>query len=200
MLAGCIITYNDMPLIKDCINSIYDKVDRIVAIDGRYKDFPGDSWDSTDGTLEYLCSLDKADVISTLGYDEIDKRNRYLEELTEGDIVLNLDADEVLIGNISKLESEFGIIDLADGHGKQVQKRATRFFRFNEGMRYEHVHYTLYYQGRQLNSLKKVLQGSFENIDSFYLKHNYHLRNHERKYHKGLYYKKLVNNERGYPR
>jgi glycosyltransferase involved in cell wall biosynthesis len=200
MIVGCVITYNDMPLIKDCIESIYDKVDRIVAIDGRYKDFPGDSWDSTDGTLEYLCSLDKADVISTLGYAEIDKRNRYLEELSDGDICLNLDADEVLIGNISKLDVEFGIIDLADGHSRHVQKRATRFFKYREGMRYKNVHYTLYCQGRQLNSLKKVLQGSFENIDSFHLKHNWYLRDQVRKYHKGLYYKKLIKNEQGFPR
>lgn len=202
MLIGAVITYNDMPLIKNCIESIYDKVDRIVAIDGRYKDYPGSQWDSTDGTLEYLCSLDKADVISTLGYSELDKRNRYLEELSDGDICLNLDADEVLVGNISKLESDFGIINLKDGHSKHIQKRATRFFRYHEGMRYKFVHYTLYQNGIMLNDLKKIVDGkcSYENVKDFYIRHDWHKRDQLRKHCKSIYYKKLLVNEKGYPR
>ena len=201
MLIGAVITYNDMPLIKNCIESIYDKVDRIVAIDGRYKDYPGSQWDSTDGTLEYLCSLDKADVISTLGYSELDKRNRYLEELSDGDICLNLDADEVLVGNISKLESDFGIINLKDGHSKHIQKRATRFFRYHEGMRYKFVHYTLY-QSKQINNLHRVINPdyTYEDVKDFYIRHDWHLRGQERKHYKSVYYKKLLKIESGYPR
>jgi len=202
MLIGCIVTYNDMPLVKSCIESIYDKVDRIVAIDGRYKDYPGSKWDSTDGTLEYLCSLDKADVISTLGYSELDKRNRYLEELDDGDIVLNLDADEVLVGNISKLESDFGIIDLRDGHSKGKKNRATRYFKYREGMRYKFVHYTLYLQNKQINNLHRVINPdyTYENVKDFYIRHDWHLRDQLRKHHKGQYYKKLLKIESGYPR
>jgi hypothetical protein len=202
MLVGCVITYNDMPLIKDCIESLYNKVDKIVAVDGRYFDFPGDGWDSADGTLEYLCSIDKADVISTMSFTELEKRNRYLEELDDGDIVINLDADEFLVGNIPELNSDFGIVELHDGHCGKVQPRATRFFRYREGMRYANVHYTLYYNGKQINSLHKVMNPgfSFDKVGDFKLVHNWHKRSHLRQHNKSLYYKKLIRIEAGYPR
>jgi hypothetical protein len=190
-----------MPLIKDCIESLYDKVDRIVAVDGRYLDFPGTCDWSTDGTLEYLKSLDRVQVIIATA-SEVDKRNRYLEELLDGDIVLNLDSDEILKGNIPELETDFGIIDLADGHSKHVQDRATRFFKYRTGMEYKNVHYTLYYNGRQINNLKKVISPDFssQKIKEFYLLHNWHRRSVSRRQLKSTYYKKLVQNERGYPR
>jgi hypothetical protein len=202
MIVGCVITYNDYPLIKDCVESLLNKVDKLIIVDGRYRDFPGSGWDSTDGTLEYICSIDKADVISTLGYNELDKRNRYLEELSDGDIVLNLDSDEVLVGEIPKLEADFGIMRLHDGYSKHIQDRATRFFRYREGMRYENVHYTLYHKGKQVNNLKKVLNPDFtsERIESCHILHNWHLRQDLRKHNKSLYYKKLVSIESGYPR
>ena len=191
-----------MPFVKDCVESIVDKVDRLVIVDGRYKDFPGDSWDSTDGTLEYILSIDKADVISTLGYSELDKRNRYLEELSDGDIVLNLDADEVLVGKIPMFEAQFGIIDLIDNQCARKQQRATRLFRFREGMRYENVHYTLYWQGKMINSLKKIVNPdfSFESIKGCWIEHNWHKREDLRKHYKSVYYKRLIRTEQGHPR
>jgi hypothetical protein len=200
MIVACIITYNDYPLIVSCVNSLIGKVDKIIAVDGKYKDFPGESFHSTDGTIEYLTG--KVDLIYAGNIPEVDKRNVYLSQLADGDICLNLDSDEYLIGSIPPLNSDFGIIDLADGHSKHVQKRATRFFRYREGMRYKNVHYTLYHNDKQLNNLKTVLSKdlSFENIKDFYIKHNWHLRSELRKHYKSLYYKKLVRNEQGFPR
>lgn len=198
-LNACIVTFNDWPLIADCVNSLIGKVDKIICVDGRYKDYPGDGWDSTDGTLEYICSQDM-DVISTLGYSEVDKRNRYLEELEDGDICLNLDADEVLIGEIPELKADFGIVDLHDGHSKHIQRRATRFFHYHTGMIYNNVHYTLYYQGSIINKLREVINKdfSFEYIKDFHLVHNWHIRSHERQHNKSIYYKKLVRLEAGF--
>jgi glycosyltransferase involved in cell wall biosynthesis len=200
-LVGCVITYNDMPLIAECINSLIGKVDRIIVIDGRYRDFPGQGWDSTDGTLEYLSSLD-IDLISSVNADEVGKRNSYLDQLSDGDICLNLDSDEILKGSIPELTADFGIIDLADGHSKHVQKRATRFFKYRDGMKYANVHYTLYYNNRQINTLKRVINPEFStrDIKEFYLLHNWHRRSSQRRQLKSTYYKKLVKNERGYPR
>lgn len=42
MLIATIITYDDFPLIKDCIESIEDKVDKIVIVDGKFEDFSGE--------------------------------------------------------------------------------------------------------------------------------------------------------------
>lgn len=198
MIAGCIITYNDFPLIKDCVESIKDKVDRIICVDGRYADFPKTQSDnSTDGTLEYLCALDKTNVIMVSGYDEVAKRNRYLQELKDGDIVLNLDSDEVLVGELPELKSDFGILDLWDGCSRHIQKRATRFFKYREGMKYQDVHYTLYFNGIMINKLHNVINPdfSFENIEGCHILHNWHLRTDERKYAKEQYYKTLIQKE-----
>jgi hypothetical protein len=203
MIVCCINCYNDWPLIQDCVRSVYSQVDRIIAVDGRYKDFPKiDSVNSTDGTLEYLNSLDKIKVILTAELNEVEKRNKYLEDLKAGDIVLNLDADELVVGNITNLISDFGIIDLHDGHCNRVQKRATRFFKYRSGMLYRNVHYTLYWKDKKINSLKMLTDPdfSFEYVRDFYLIHNWHLRSQFRIHHKRLYYQKLVKSEAGYPR
>lgn len=199
MIVCCIITYNDFPLIKETIESIYDKVDKIICVDGSYIDFPG-SGSSTDGTIEYLDSLDKIELIATIGLSEVQKRNKYLEDLSDGDTVLNLDSDEVLIGNIPPLNSDFGIIDLHDGHSKHIQKRATRFFKYRDGMIYNNTHCTLYWQGKIINKLHEVINKdfSFEFIKDFYVIHNWHMRSHKRQYDKSLYYRKLVKKESGF--
>ena len=203
MLVATVITYNDMPLIKSTIESIKDKVDKIIAVDGRYRDFPDTNGDySTDGTLEYLATINNVQLVFASGVDEVVKRNKYLEQVHDGDIVLNLDADEVLVGEVKNLDADFGIIDLHDGHSRHVQKRATRFFKYYEGMAYKNVHYTLYYNGRQVNNLKKVINGDFtyEDVKDFYLIHNWHLRSQTRQHSKSIYYKKLLRNEAGFPR
>jgi hypothetical protein len=200
MLIGCINCYNDMPLIKDCVESLYDKVDKIICVDGSYDDFPDGSGSSIDGTIEYLNNLDKIDLILANYATEVEKRNLYLTKCIDGDIVINLDADEVLVGNIPTLISDFGIIDFKDGHSKHIQKRATRFFKFRTGMRYENVHYTLYYNGQIVNNLKEVISRNFtsEDIKDFYLIHNWHLRDDLRKHNKQIYYRKLNKKEAGF--
>ena len=192
-LNACIITYDDYPLIRDCIESIYDKVDRIIAVDGRYIDFSDVCGDySTDGTLEYLKSIDKVKLFYSVS-NEVDKRNLYLMQAKDNDLILNIDTDEVLVGDIKEIDYNFGIIDLHDGHSKHIQKRATRFFRYKQGMRYQYCHYTLYYQNELINTLQKVVNNNFsyKYVNDFYLVHNWHLRSDERKFLKEKYYNKL---------
>ena len=200
MIVACLNAYNDWPLIKRCVSSVYDKVDRIVAIDGRYAAFPGGVDYSTDGTAEYLEGLDKVDLYCAAGLDELGKRNTYLKHVHPGDTVFNIDADEELKGNFSKLDTDFGIIKLKDG--KHIQDRATRYFKYREGMFYRLVHYTLYWQDRQVNNLKRIINDEFtySYVDSFYLEHHWQLRDELRKHYKSIYYKKLVRAEAGFPR
>jgi hypothetical protein len=195
----CIITYNDFPLIKDCIESVIGKVDRIICIDGKYIDFPGSEDFSTDGTLEYLKSISKVELMFWKG-DEISKRNFYLMQVNDGDTVLNLDADEVLIGDLPELKSDWGIINLHDGHDKHIQSRASRLFKFKEGIHYQNTHCTLYDKNNVIiNKLQKVInpEFSFEIVKSCYIEHRWHLRPDERKYYKQQYYRKLVKSEAG---
>ncbi len=75
MLIATIITYNDWPLIKNCVESIKDKVDKIIAVDGRYRDFPDTNGDySTDGTIEYLSGINNLELVFESGIDEVVKR------------------------------------------------------------------------------------------------------------------------------
>ena len=200
MIAGCIITYRDWPLIKDCVESLKDKVDKIIVVDGRYKDFNSDFDYSDEETIKYLLSIKNLRLIFGDITDEVTKRNRYLSQLSDGDIVLNLDSDEVLIGELPELKSDFGILDLVDGYGRHVQKRATRFFRYRKGMEYKYCHYTMYYDNKIVNKLQKVVNPdfSFEYISSCKILHNWHLRSDERKYMKEIYYKKLIIKESGF--
>ena len=196
----CIITYNDFPLIKNCIESVINKVDKIIIVDGKYKDFPGNNDFSTDGTLEYLESIDKVKLLKLAGVGEVEKRNTYLLNLADGDVILNLDSDEALINELPELKSDFGILDLVDGYGRHVQKRATRFFRYRKGMEYKYCHYTMYYDNKIVNKLQKVVNPdfSFEYISSCKILHNWHLRTDERKYQKEQYYKTLIQKESGF--
>lgn len=200
MLVGTIICYNDYPLIVDCIESIYSKVDRIICIDGAYDDFPCDINYSTDNTIQYLDNLDKVELIIAPGLAEVAKRNLYLEPLNDGDTVLNIDADEVLIGEIPELKTDFAIIDWQDGHSKHIQRRVTKLFKYRNGMQYQHCHYTLYYNNEIVNKLHEVINKDFtsEYITSCYMIHNWHLRDDLRKYNKQIYYKKLVQIEAGF--
>ena len=201
MLVATIICFNDYPLIVDCIKSIYDKVDKIIAVDGAYDDFPCDINYSTDGTLEYLDSLDKVELILAPGIPEVAKRNKYLEPLEDNDTVLNIDADEVLIGDIPELTTDFVSMDWCDGHSKHVQRRVTKLFKYHENMRYVGCHYTLYTgDGIMINKLHEVINKDFscERITSCHILHNWHLRSDLRKFQKSQYYKKLVRLEAGF--
>lgn len=200
MLVATIITYNDWPLIKDCIESIIDKVDRIICVDGAYDDFPNDINYSTDGTIAYLDGLDKVELIIAPGLSEVAKRNLYLEPLDDNDTVLNIDADEVLIGEIPELKTDFAIMDWQDGCSKHIQRRVTKLFKYRNGMRYQHCHYTLYYNNEIVNKLHEVINKDFtsEYIKDLYILHNWYLRDDLRKYNKQIYYKKLVQMEAGF--
>ena len=111
-----------------------------------------------------------------------------------------MDADEVLVGKIPELKTDFGIIDLHDGCSKHIQQRATRLFKYREGIEYRYCHYTLYYKDEIINKLQKVINPgfTFENITDFYIRHDWHLRPDERKYYKEQYYKTLIQKEAGF--
>ena len=123
MLVACINCYNDWPLIKECVESIYDQVDRIIAVDGRFINYPKGNWYSTDGTIEYLTSLEKVELIFAAGLLETEKRNVYMDMLKPGDTVLVIDGDETVKGKIRKLDkrTDIGLIGLGDPGRRTLQ-------------------------------------------------------------------------------
>jgi len=193
MIAATIITYNDWPLIKECVESVIGKVDKIICIDGRFKDFPGDSHFSTDGTLEYL--KDKVLVTLVGGFDEVAKRNVYLDYLKDGDICLNLDADEILVGEIPKLEADTGIIQIGEQGDRRRHRRTNRFFRYRDGLHYWGTHKMILDKGKLFANLDKVGNYTSQKITEFELLHRNDLRSDKRKKDKKEYYKILMARE-----
>ena len=189
MITVCINCYNDMPLIKRCIESVYNQVDRIIAVDGRYKDFPGNkqNWYSTDGTIEYLKSLDKIELLFGAGLFEADKRNIYMDALNEGDTVLILDGDEFVKGTIKKLNKniDIGLIFLGS---LQYGRIATRMFRYRKGLRYEGIHFILVMNGKWFNNRRHAINGfTDKKIQSFKIEHLGEQRSKKRKFQKEQY-------------
>ena len=124
------ITYNDFSTIQESVKSIESKVDRIIAVDGKFKDFEGEHEISTDGTLTYLYGNDKIETHILTGVDEVAKRNYFLNFVKDGDLCLIIDADEILVGEIPDLDTDIGQIDIFEYNDRRRHRRFNRFFRF----------------------------------------------------------------------
>ena len=194
MLIATYITYNDIETIQKSIESILGKVDKIIVVDGRFKDFPGKSWLSTDGTLEYL--KDKVSVILIGGFDEVAKRNVYLNYLNDGDICLNLDTDEILVGDIPHLEADTGIIQIGEQGDRRRHRRTNRFFKYREGLHYWGTHKMILDKDNKVfANLDKVGNYTSQKVTEFELLHRNDLRSDKRKTDKKTYYNILMARE-----
>jgi len=199
MLVATIITYNDISTIKSCIDSVKDKVDRIVIIDGKYRDFPGEDEISTDGTVEYIANISgDYNIIFRYveGFDEVAKRNMYMAYLKNGDICLNLDADEVLTGDIPELTTDMGRIMVGERGQARRHLRTCRFFRFREGLHYWGRHTLILDKDEKVFAdLQHAGDYTVEKIMGFELLHRNDLRSAERERDKKIYYKILAARE-----
>lgn len=152
-----IICYNDYGTIQKTVESIYDFCDEIICVDGKYSDFTQlyDSDFSADGTLEYLKNVDKVRIIYAANLLEVDKRNKYLEGLKEGDWVFHLDADEVWEGPCEIPLADMGISQLTQLRSGHMDGKRIRLFKY-VGQFYADKHYWLKDgQGRTFALLEK---------------------------------------------
>ena len=199
MLIATIITYNDIETIKDCINSVKDKVDRIVVVDGKYRDFPGRYDFSTDGTIEYISWVAgdyKIIFRSVTRLDEVAKRNMYFQYISDGDVVLNLDADEILTGEIPELTADIGIVQVGEWGDRKRHRRTNRFFRYRDGLHYWGTHkMILDAEDRVFVNLDRTGDYTHQLITEFELLHRNDLRSDKRKADKKIYYKILMARE-----
>jgi hypothetical protein len=138
------IVYNDMPLIKDSVESVLKQGVEIIAVDGRFRDFPSKGSFSTDGTYEYLEEIG-AKIIGVPNLTEVEKRNLLFSMTSVGDTVLVLDADECVHGTIPELKADIGIVALLeDSHGVRATFTLhNRFFNVESGLKYEKLHHRI---------------------------------------------------------
>ena len=196
------ICYNDMPLIEKAIKSVYDKVDKIIAVDGRYKDFTDwtGQWYSTDGTIEFLAGLPKVELRFAANLYESDKRNEYLKGLEDGQTVMVLDTDEIVEGDIPELKSDIGLVRFSELNDRREMRLATRLFRYRNGMKYTGVHFIIEVDGKLFNKRTRAEDGfSSEKVDTKII-HFASLRDEARKLYKSEYYKTLGVREAQYQR
>ena len=198
-VVAAIITYDDYPLLRDCIESVIDRVDRIVVIDGKYRDFPGKYKCSSDGTLEYLARVQRDNKI-TLRFvsdvDEVAKRNIYFQYLRDGDICLNIDADEVLNSPLPRFDTDISLVRIGEDGDRRRHRRTNRLFRYRPGLHYRGKHsLILDSYGRVFANLDKAGSRYTVQDDKVEFLHNNHKRSYNRKKDKREYYKILQKRE-----
>ena len=95
MIVGCVIVYREARFIRGAIFSLQKYVDRVIVIDGAYRDFPHRDPRSTDGTCEIAEEMGAEVIrIHTAWESQVAKRNKYLELCGQGDVIIHLDCDE----------------------------------------------------------------------------------------------------------
>ena len=147
---GVINTYNDFPFIEAAVSSLAPLVDLVIAIDGRYSDFPqlGGSDISTDGTLEYLERHNDVHISIVPNLTEVHKRNCYLMG-QPGDWYVQLDGDEEWVGPLVIPQADMGIVPVvrSDFTGRTYNPLVTdriRVFRHVSDLHYARKHYWLF--------------------------------------------------------
>ncbi len=196
MKIATIITYNDIETIKECIESIEDKVDRIIAIDGKFLDFPGEHEISTDGTLTVLMDHPKINTFMINGMSEVAKRNYPFNFVKDGDLILSIDADEILEGEIPDLETDIGLIDIFEFGDRRRHRRYNRFFRYRDGLHYSGKHYLILDKDKQVfTTLENESDYTNRKITEFKLIHKSRFRSDQRTLDKNKYYKILQQRE-----
>src|SRR6185503_5890070 len=99
-IASGTIFYNDCKSLERTLNSLKDKVDWMICIDGRFKHFKDDMamW-STDGSRELVKSYDNAIMLTVANTYEVQKRQAYVDfcTLNKYDWLLIIDSDEYVL-------------------------------------------------------------------------------------------------------
>lgn len=196
MLNLVMITFNDMDVIQKSIESVIDHVDKIVIVDGIFRDFPhleSDPEYSTDGTLEYISSLDKEVVLIVApGETETEKRSRYLIG-DEGDVYIHLDTDEwvenpEILNDLPDVDVMYCPMKRSDGNVSFYP----RVFRHQDGMKYQGLHHRLVDKDEQL--ICKIDKTGKKYTDAripLVIQHDRELRAEDRRAQKEVYYRRL---------
>ena len=162
MIVVCLNIFNSLKLLPRTLRTIKGSVDKIVAVDGAYRDYPHTKPYSTDGPVEYL-KKEGIEVIEVAEAweDQLEKRTAYfLGE--DGDIYFIIDADEVLAKDFDKAEIEgmtedVGWITYINPLYANRPYLEPRLFRFKTGMHYAGRHDWIYDgQGRLMASHRSM--------------------------------------------
>lgn len=103
--------YNDCKSLERTLESLKDKVDLMICVDGRFKHYRADTALSNDGSRELVKSYNNAILIDVPDAYEIEKRQRYVNECFSKDFLLIVDSDEYVFEyDQSLFEKEIAVI------------------------------------------------------------------------------------------
>lgn len=149
MILGCLIFYDDgAEMVSACLQSLKRVTDRVIAIDGAYREYPHKDFRSQADTMDVVKTLaDEVIEAKEAWKDEATKRNVYLRLKSEKDFYFFLDADEVVEGKKPIQETlKFPIyrIKLNTLQGEiWLPGYYNRLFRHHNGMKYHLKHNNL---------------------------------------------------------
>ena len=142
MLKACLIYYNDADLLPMMLESIIEKVDGILAVDGRFDWYPDLRITSNDGSTELLESYGATIVAQGSWSDEMAKRTAYLKAANTNDLLLIIDSDEVLRGYIPDMDHSCSIQVFSYYQGLKIEWR-DRIIKKVNGMQYHDDHWDI---------------------------------------------------------
>lgn len=186
MIVGCISFYDDdLALLEGALTSLRRYTDKIIAVDGKYSEFPSESLLSNDVVRNFVIErVDELVSVSKVMF-EWEKRNLYLRG-EEGDWYLVLDGDEELEGelpaitDLNKTDYLLSVYD-EDWH---IPSYTVRFFKHEKDKRYFRVHSTLW-KGDKL-----IHPDTLDVLDGIRIIHKRNSRNDTRKLCKGEWKKR----------
>jgi hypothetical protein len=147
MILGVTIFYDDGPeLLETCLKSLKKVTDRVLAIDGAYKEFPHKDFKSSQETLRIAKAYaDEVIEVKEAWKDEPAKRNAYLTLKDTKDYYLMLDADEEIFGEKPKYLTRptYRVKLETLRAGVMLPSYYNRLFRHHPGMKYQLTHNNL---------------------------------------------------------
>ena len=207
MLIGCMNVYQDGALLGVSLPALLARVDRVVVVDGAYRDFQtyGESPSSNDGTQNLARHFGAEVIEARPGLDEIAKRSRYFVG-KPGDWYLVVDADEVIEGmgrdavksalNASPDDDYQIPFCQAEAPWEAKHRGVFRLHRHRDGMRYHGTHHALHVPGQDGQLVMTVKPGTAPKFDGLLLRHLQMARSADRQNRKAAYYQKLGVTER----
>lgn len=152
-LWAVLIFYQDgTGLLYKCLNSLYKNgIQDIIAVDGRYKEFPekedASSFEEQGSVRAWMGS--RYIEARPGGWDsQIEKRNASIEPVPSGDYFLIIDADEELTTPIdkSKLTLDAYSVQMYEPQGTKINKEypSNRIFKKHADLEFRNRHCALY--------------------------------------------------------
>lgn len=193
-IIGCMPVYNEEMLLHKSLGSLQGACDRIIVIDGCYRDFPFINKQpfSTDQTMDIAQGMGAELIPCQIPWDtQAEKRSEFFKHGEPGDYYIFLDADEVLEG-IPWIDESIRAyrVQCWNYKNRQVSQEVLRIFRHEKGIRFWGSHDGLYY-GNDF-----VIHRRCPVVRSCHIRHYKHLRTKERQKLSSAYYVTQYHQER----